>query len=280
MNFKTFKFIVLEYLVIAGCLWVAYLTPSIFLKVSTFIVISIRQHALFMIYHDAVHGHLHKNSRANDNIAYIFLSVPLLLPLHRFRALHLSHHADVGTPNDPEEIILYSGEPWNFKPLGLRLLMIQIFCDLFFINNLRATIKTLREEVGGNSRVRLLKARVYPEYYIYVAMFFLSFVFMWFYWPALFWLTVIYWVLPLLTLTHLLHKIRSFAEHCRLESESTMSWDPGLFGKLILWNYSIHFHREHHENPQLPWHDLRILAQGKPHTRGVGLIQHLWSGKL
>jgi len=280
LNWKSLFAILLEYGVIAGCFAWAVNSSSMLVYALCFLIISVRQHALFMIFHDAVHGHLHHDLRKNDALAYAFLSVPLLLPLHRFRALHLSHHADVGTERDPEEIILYAGNPWKFKPLSLRRLVLQSLGDLFLINNFISIGKTLIEEFRQNSKVRLLKAKVYPEYYLFVLLF-LGLVAVLFFWSQKLFLGFLtLWVLPLLTTTHLLHKFRSFAEHARGDQGVTMSWQPGWFGKLILWPYNIHFHREHHENPSAAWYDLPGFANNQKHTPGSGLVRHVWSGKL
>jgi len=280
VNWKSIRCILFEYGMIATTFSVGLGSHSILIWILCFLFITTRQHALFMIFHDAVHGHLHPNHRTNDRIAYALLSVPLLLPLHRFRALHLSHHADLATERDPEEVLLYAKNFWNFKPLPFHKLSLQILGDLFFVNNLISLAKAFLEEIRGKSKIRHFKVKVYWEYFLFAAIFVIGLVAGFLFFKSLFWTFLILWILPLLTTTHLLHKFRSFAEHCRRGSEVTMSWQPGWFGKLVLWPYNIHYHREHHENPLTAWHDLPQLAKAKAHTPGRDFIHHIWSGKF
>jgi fatty acid desaturase len=70
----------------------------------------------------------------------------------------------------------------------------------------------------------------------------------------------------LLTLTQLLQKIRSFAEHSGGPGVTpgwqdwSYSWRTGFLGRLTIWPYNINFHREHHEWPALHWHALPAAA--------------------
>ena len=41
------------------------------------------------------------------------------------------------------------------------------------------------------------------------------------------------------------------------------SLDPGWFGRLTLWPYRINLHREHHERPQLHWHELTEIRDNR-----------------
>jgi len=70
------------------------------------------------------------------------------------------------------------------------------------------------------------------------------------------------WFGPLLTISNLLQKLRSFGEHSGGPGVTpgwphwTYSWRVGLFGRLTLWPYHINLHREHHARPMTPWHSL------------------------
>ena len=86
------------------------------------------------------------------------------------------------------------------------------------------------------------------------------------------------WLVPLLTLTQLLQKLRSFAEHSGGPNRTpnwphwTYSWQPGLAGRLTVWPYNINYHREHHDEPHLRWYELPgIAAANAPRLAGSGL---------
>ena len=85
-------------------LWHPLWTPLCMLAIAT------RQHALFILYHDAVHGLFASSIRLNDAIINAFVGVPQALPVHLYRALHLTHHRDLGSPGDPERVLLYAGQ--------------------------------------------------------------------------------------------------------------------------------------------------------------------------
>ena len=44
------------------------------------------------IVHEVLHGHPTRNALVNE--AFVFLPIGLVWPFRRFKALHLSHHAD------------------------------------------------------------------------------------------------------------------------------------------------------------------------------------------
>ena len=82
--------------------------------------IATRQHAILVLYHDGVHCLVARSRRVNDFIVNSVVGVPLLLPIHLYRALHLSHHRHLGAACDPERVLLYRGQPWTFRPLAAR----------------------------------------------------------------------------------------------------------------------------------------------------------------
>ena len=83
--------------------------------------IATRQHALFILFHDAVHGHLARSPRLNDALINVFVGVPAMLPIEIYRPLHMLHHRSVGTPQDPERLLLYAGQHWQYAPLPAQL---------------------------------------------------------------------------------------------------------------------------------------------------------------
>lgn len=278
---KTLVFIAIEYVICTAAVLLAWFFPYWPLWIFTFVVVSTRQHALWMIFHDSVHFHLAKNRRLNDNLSYGLLSVPLMLPLHTFRDIHLLHHKHVGTPLDPERHFLYRFQSWDYRPLTLKRLVPQILGDIFLVHNFVGVVLPLRTMLSPSPQgLRLLGLKPYPEYYLYllglVGMMTLLFLEA----PAVFWHVMSFWFLPLFTLAHLWHKLRSFAEHSWDEASPTYSWQVGWLGRATIWPYHINFHREHHQNPTVPWHQLPVQFAGVSQKKGRDFKQLLWSGKF
>ncbi|MES2644442.1 MAG: fatty acid desaturase family protein [Myxococcota bacterium] len=224
------------------------------LTVLGMLVIATRQHALFILYHDAVHGLIARPRRLNDLLINVFVGIPQLLPIHVYRALHLVHHQHLGTERDPERLLLYAGQPWAYAPLPPRTLVRQLLGDLLVWNNLATGLRYLRERLAPTGRLRLPPAVVYPEFFLLAAGF----------WgvvalgawsnPEVAARAAFVWVVPLLTLTQAIQKVRSFAEHGA--NGLSYSWAPGWLGRLVLWPYHISYHREHHARPDVPWFEL------------------------
>lgn len=242
------------------------------------VVVATRQHALFILFHDAVHYLVARHKRLNDLITNALIGVPQLVPVQLYRRLHLTHHARLGTDNDPERLLLYRGQPWQYRALPLTRLVQQVLGDLLLWN----TIKTLwhfeRERRG--SRLELPRVKTWPEFYMLVVIY-LGLV-VWGFWvaPELMGKVVFVWLVPLFTMTQAIQKVRSFLEHAPMdEAELTYSWRPSLLGRLILWPYHINYHREHHLQPRVPWHELpRRFAKEFPTATPWWRI--LWDGRM
>lgn len=215
------------------------------------VVIATRQHALLMLFHDAVHGLLAPRRRLNDSIINLLVGIPHLVPVEVYRPLHLAHHRDLGTERDPERRLLYAGQRWNYRPLPLKPLLIQLLGDLFVVNGAR-TIGAWRRSGAGFH----LATGTWVAMVIWIGALLLAS-------PRI----LLLWFVPLLTLTNLLQKVRSFAEHSggpgvtRGWLDWTYSWRVGLLGRLTIWPYNINLHREHHLRPATPWHRLPTLIR-------------------
>lgn len=242
--------------------------------------IATRQHALFILYHDAVHGLIARPRRLNDLLINVFVGIPQLLPIHVYRALHLVHHQTLGTAADPERVLLYAGQPWRYRPLPLRSLLPQLLGDLLLWNNLVTLGLFVREQVRPTGRLTLPRGPVYPEFYGLAGL--AAAAAAAFAWaePTLFLRAVLVWVVPLLTLTQAIQKVRSFAEHADLDApELSYSWAPGWLGRLTLWPYNIQYHREHHARPDIPWYELPAKFPDREARPGRTLPALVWNGR-
>lgn len=281
MHWPTLCAMLLE---LALCVAVVALTlahPRWYTVLPAMLVIATRQHAQFILFHDAVHYNVARDRRLNDLLTNLVVGVPQLVPVQLYRRLHLAHHARLGTDADPERLLLYRDQPWQYRPLGLFALTRQLLGDLLLLNNVRTLDHFQRELRDPTSKLALPAAKTWPEFWLVVAL-----------WAGAFgtWLALdptsalyfsLIWFVPLLTLTQSIQKVRSFAEHGPMQgSDLTYSWRPGLLGRLTLWPYHINYHREHHERPRVPWYRLPETFPDAPLRPARSLARLLWNGRL
>ena len=218
-----------------------------------FVIVATRQHALLMLYHDAVHGMLARNARLNNFLINLLVGVPHLIPVESYRPLHLAHHRELGTDKDPERTLLYTGQRWQYRPLRGPDLVVQLAGDLLLVNGLRTIVAVAKK--GMYTPPHLATLLPAAAWILILGGVYLR-------WPTALLPVLLIWLLPLLTLTNLLQKLRSFAEHSGGPGVTpgwddwTYSWRPGLIGRLTIWPYNINYHLEHHQRPYLPWHAL------------------------
>lgn len=253
------------------------------------LVIATRQHALFILFHDAVHYGVARDKRLNDLVTNGLIGIPQLVPVQLYRRLHLAHHARLGSESDPERILLYRDQLWQYRPLPARRLARQILADLFLINTLKTLWHFERERRDPGSRLKLPDAKTWPEFWGLIALWLGLATAGALRWPDLAWKVALLWLVPLFTATQAIQKVRSFLEHAALPGSGqagesvdpdalSYSWRPGLLGRLIVWPYHINYHREHHRRPRVPWHELPRHFRGEAPTPGPWW-RILWDGR-
>ena len=275
---RTFVALLTEWLIIIIVVATAlYVNTAIAYTIAGFII-STRQHALLMLFHDGVHGLVASDRRLNDFIINAMTGVPLLIPVHVYRAIHISHHKHVGTPKDPERLLLYWGQPWNYKPMKSSALLLQFLGDVSGFNSLVMMARYMMMRLGDNE-FDLTSTRAYSDLMLIFAAFATGVAVSLYMWPGETVAVLLLWFIPYLTFTQFLQKVRSFAEHSLDEKDNyTYSWDPGLFGRLTIWPYNINYHREHHVSPSVSWDLLPSYADTGSVRSGRELIAHIWTG--
>lgn len=260
--------LLLEWAVIIITIYLALRIGTWWSAVAAFVVVSTRQHALLILYHDAVHGHFARDPRINDFMVNLFVGVPALLPVEVYRPLHIDHHRELGTDRDPERQLLYVNQAWNYQPLPFGALLRQLLGDLLIVNGARtiAAWQKSRPFPPMTSQTMIIAAAWIVAIGLWVNA-----------QPALAMIGLALWIAPLLTLTQLLQKLRSYAEHSGGPGVTpgwhdwTYSWRPGLLGRLTIWPYNINRHREHHQQPELAWHRLPPVAADRESLAGSSL---------
>ncbi|MDC3735914.1 fatty acid desaturase [Pseudomonas syringae pv. syringae] len=277
VDMRTLSALLLEWLCILVTIRVAiYLADWRFYLLAVLIVAA-RQHALFVLYHDATHYHLTRQRSTNDFLINLAIGVPGLVPIEFYRPLHLDHHQHAGTEQDPERRFLYYRQPWQFRPLTAKLLARQLLGDLLLINTLRniAAYKAAEGAPPALTRPLISAALVWL---MIVA------VLIWQCSAQTFGLVAMLWFLPLITVGTLLQKIRSMAEHSGGPGvtpgweEWTYAWRVGWLGRFFIWPYHINLHLQHHRTASIPWHALPSAVRAEEQLMASrSLASLMWS---
>ncbi|CAG9264530.1 fatty acid desaturase family protein [Burkholderia cepacia] len=278
VDLRTAAALLLEWLCIVVALrvalsvghWGGYLVAAV--------IVATRQHALFILYHDATHYHLTRRRFANDFLINLAIGVPGLVPIEFYRPLHLAHHRHVGTADDPERNYLYHAQPWKFEPLDTLPLIRQLLGDLFVVNMVK-NMRAYRRANGRGAPMSLpLLAAISTWGILLVPLVHACTV------RELLTLAAL-WFVPLVTIGALVQKIRSIAEHSGGPgvtagwNDWTYSWRVGLLGRFFIWPYNINYHQQHHREPGVAWHRLPGLrASDEPVLSSRQLPALLWSG--
>jgi len=157
----------------------------------------------------------------------------------------------------------------------------QLAGDLFVWNAVTMTWRYFKER-RRPQKLRLPATDAYPELVAQFALYYAAWSLLALRWPAAAGHLAFLWFVPYLTVTQLLQKIRSFAEHQGEAQDEGLScsWAPGMMGRLVIWPHNINYHREHHRQPTVPWDRLPEMF---PHARqrpGDELTAHVWNGAL
>ncbi|KAG8153355.1 fatty acid desaturase [Burkholderia catarinensis] len=278
VDLRTVAVALLEWACIILAIRVAVALGAWYLYALAVLVVATRQHALFILYHDAVHYHVTRRRGLNDFLVNVAIGVPGLVPVEFYRPLHLAHHRHLGTAQDPERQFLYHDQPWQFRPLDAWPLARQFLGDLFVLNMVR-NMAAFRRAGGRNARPgRPFQAAAAVWVAIVVLL-------VWTCSARTILLVAALWFVPLLTLSVLLQKIRSMAEHSGGPhatpgwADWTYSWRTGWIGRVLVWPYHINLHLQHHRNPAVPWHALPDAIEDDEHQLDAPeLARLLWSG--
>jgi fatty acid desaturase len=216
-------------------------------------VVGTRQLGLFILMHDAAHGLLHPNRRANDRLARWACSSTL----DAYRPYHLQHHRYVQQPEDPDLVL---SAPF---PITRASLMRKLWRDLsgqtFFKQRVQPALQRWRSgpPPAGSAPDRLQRdaqevARS-RRFWIGNALGLAAFTAAgqgWVWWTM--------WALPMVSWLPMVTRIRNIAEHALVGApqpdplRQARTTRARWIERALLAPYWVNFHLEHHLFTQLP----------------------------
>src|SRR5262245_15527227 len=239
------------------------------------LVIGVKQHALFVVAHDAAHYLLYENRRLNDIVGRAAATVQGL-SMCTYRVIHRLHHNNLYGELDPDTA-LHGG-----YPRGRAYLIKKLLKDLtgftawktyaYFLGCApalnTATNVALRplDDTSGKLRADAKSDRNFVIVF-HVAM--LAF----FAWTGYLVQYLVLWILPLVTVVQAILRLRAIAEHGATTDFSSpltaarTNVAPAWLEWLI-FPHHVNYHIEHHLYASVPHYHLRELHREMA-SRGV-----------
>jgi fatty acid desaturase len=259
--------IVHDLAVIAAALALAlWLWPNPLVIVAAVIVIGTRQHALFVVAHEAAHYLLYDNRRLND-LAGRGCAMLQGLSMCTYRVIHRLHHNNLYGELDPDTA-LHGGYPRGRAYLARKLLK-----DLsgftawktyaYFLGGapaLNTSTNVALRPLDDTSQKLRDEARTDRTFVIVFHVALLAL----FAWSGYLVQYLVLWVLPLITVVQAILRLRAIAEHgATTDFSSPLTAARTNLGpawlRWALFPHNVGYHIEHHLYASVPQHNLPEL---------------------
>lgn len=237
--------IALDWALIFGSIALALHWPNALTFVAAQLVVASRQHALFLIMHEATHYLLTKNRAWNDRISNYLAAWPVGFSTERYRLRHWHHHRYLNTDRDPDWFRKKTDPTWQFPMRPAR----------YWQTTLPHLLgKGVREMVYaflalGVNRSDLSRALPYYGAIILALTWFGA-------WKAF----ALYWLLPYFTVLPLLHRVRNATDHLAVPKSHLLDGTRNVVGSRIgAFFFAPHggsLHLVHHLYPFIPTYRL------------------------
>jgi fatty acid desaturase len=249
--------------------------PNAFVVLLSIVIIGTRQHALFVIAHDAAHYLLFDNRRLNDAVGRAAATVQGL-SMCTYRVIHRLHHNNLYGELDPDTA-LHGG-----YPRGKAYLVKKLLKDLsgltawktyaYFLGGapaLNSATNVALRPLDDTSQKLRSEARTDRNTVIAFHVVLLGV----FAWSGYLVQYLVLWILPLVTVVQAILRLRAIAEHGATTDFSSpltaarTNVAPGWLEWLI-FPHHVNYHIEHHLYASVPHYNLPRLHREMT-TRGA-----------
>lgn len=265
VTWKGVSLIAHAWALIGGAMAMVALWPNPVTFLLAVAVIGSRQLGLLILMHEGAHNTLTESAALNMRISQWFCAYPMFADTKAYRGYHLQHHAHTQQAEDPD-LVLSAPFPIS-KASYRRKFWRDISGRTGYAQRKAQVLNALGEPGCGTSRrLAWFWQRLGPQCVVNALMFAaLATAGIWWAYPLL-------WVLPMLTWTMVITRIRNIAEHavvpdCDDPLRNTRTTHAGFLERLFIAPYYVNYHLEHHLLMFVPCYNLpvahRILARGR-----------------
>jgi fatty acid desaturase len=243
-----------------------YFWPNALVVLICIVVIGTRQHALFVVAHEAAHYLLYDNRRLNDLVGRVCAMLQGL-SMCTYRVIHRLHHNNLYGELDPDTA-LHGG-----YPRGRAYLVKKLLKDLggltawktyaYFLGGapaLNTSTNVALRPLDDTSPKLKEAARIDRNLVIVFHVAALAL----FAWSGYLVQYLVLWVLPLATVVQAILRLRAIAEHGATTDFSSpltaarTNLGPGLL-RWALFPHNVNYHVEHHLYASVPQYNLPAL---------------------
>ena len=259
--------VVHDFAVIAAAIAVAlYFWPDPVVLLICVFIIGSRQHALFVIAHDAAHYLLYERRRLNDAVGR-FCATVQGLSMCTYRVIHRLHHNNLYGALDPDTA-LHGGYPRGRSYLVKKLLkdlsgMTAWKTYAYFLGGapaLNTATNVAMRPLDDTSEKLRTEARRDRNTVIVVHVLLLGL----FAWSGYLVQYLVLWILPLITVVQAILRLRAIAEHgattdfsSPLTAARTNTGPAWL--EWLIFPHHVNYHIEHHLYASVPHYNLKRL---------------------
>ncbi|MCC6276719.1 MAG: fatty acid desaturase family protein [Oligoflexia bacterium] len=224
--------------------------------VSVLLIAGLQMHLLILL-HEGAHRLLHPNRWMNEFLADIFCGIPLFIYEKNYRALHLNHHHYSGSPQQDPEVALYESQGYRYeRKTGWPLVKMLIF-DVVGVHLVGFLVQFNRFLAGQRAKAKLesvnmrdLALTIVLWGGVFTAAYAWGFLLQ----------VLIFWFLPMATLTIFFLKLHGYGEHTGAtgptEFERTWVHDYNPVENFFIYPIKSGYHLEHHLFPSVPWYNM------------------------
>lgn len=250
-------------------IFVFIISGSLLVIPFTVILVGAAQHGLSLVAHEGTHYLLSPSKKINDFVARWFFAAPALLPFSIYRKRHFQHHIYLSTEKDTKE--LYK------RNIQGGLAFIELFKSLLgfdFLMQVRSVLKRMHSD----NKVDASQNKPIPIYGVIYDFFSIilvqSIIFLCLLQFGIY-TYLIFWLIPLVTISMLCGKVRSIVEHqpdefiqqgnlttkyfANSPTPILRSVKPNFLEGLLLWKINFSFHAEHHFYPFISYQYLPTI---------------------
>ena len=198
--------------------------------------------------HEAAHRLLFRRKAVNDTVGRWLLAYPGWAAFDLYRRAHMAHHRDELGPDEPD-LGLYSGYP--ITGASLRRKLVRDAIGISGWKNLKPLLTGVRSQTGRPVALRILGVQLA----IWAETWALS---------GHWWLYLVIWFAPYMTMWRVLNRLRAIAEHAGMERSDDKRRTTHVvrqrpLARFWMVPYNTGYHLAHHVDAGIPWRHLPAL---------------------